>query len=79
MMVMLVKLPQYQRTISQERNQGLHQGAKLGWMRAATQDGTHAQPSPTPSLPPSFLHSSEDRNDAHHRILSKLMHGIAVL
>ena len=35
-------------------------------------------PSPTPSLPPSFLHSSEDRSDAHHCIVSQRMHGTGV-
>ena len=44
-------LPRCQRTISQERDQGLHQGAKLGWMRAS-RDHTSASPtspSPTPT------------------------------
>ena len=71
-------LPRCQRTTSQERDQGLHQGAKLGWMRAATQDGTHAPPLPTPSLPPSSLHSSEDRRNAHHRIISQRTRGTGV-
>jgi hypothetical protein len=44
-------LPRWQQTISQERDQGLHQGAKLGWMRASRgrTSASPTSPSPTPA------------------------------
>jgi hypothetical protein len=68
-------LPRCQRTIEQERSQGLYQGAKLRRMRAPTHDRTNAPPSPTPNLPPSFLDSREDRMEAYRRFLFQLMLG----
>ena len=70
-------LPRCQRTIEQERTQGLNQGAKLRRMRATHRTRTDAPPSPTPDLPPSFIDSIQDRSDSYHRFLSHLMHGPA--
>ena len=74
-------LPRCQRTMSQERDQGLHQGAKLRKMRASrgrtSASPTSSSSSPTPNLPPSFPDTFKDRSNAHHRFLSQLMRGIA--
>jgi hypothetical protein len=68
-------LPRCQRTTERERNEGLHQGAKLRRMRAARRVAVDAPPSPTPTLPDSYIHTVSDRRDAHCRFLSMLMHG----
>jgi ribonuclease HI len=68
-------LPRCQRTISQERSQGLSQGAKLRRMRATSRYRTNAPRSPTPTLPPSFLDRIKDREAFYRRFLSQLMHG----
>jgi len=68
-------LPRCQRTIEQERTQGIYQGAKLRRMRAQRRDCTNALPSPTPNLPPSFIKHETDRREAYHRLIFQLMHG----
>jgi hypothetical protein len=75
-----------ERTISQERRQGLSQGAKLRRMRATSRGRTRAAPPapdppsqpPVPKLPPSFINSAPDRQAAHHLFLFQLMHGSAM-
>jgi len=68
-------LPRCQRTIEQERSQGIYQGAKLRRMRAPSHDRTNAPPSPTPKLPSSFIEKEADRREAHHRFVFQLMRG----
>jgi hypothetical protein len=68
-------LPRCQRTISQERSQGLSQGTKLRRMRAASRNHTPAISSPTSTLPQSFIGSIKDRKPVYHRFLYRLMHG----
>jgi hypothetical protein len=67
-------LPRCKRTIAQERSQGLYQGAKLRRMRARNRNDATAPPSPTPSLPNSFI-SGLEQTTAYRRFLSQLMHG----
>ena len=64
-------LPRCQRTIEQERQQGLHQKSKIRQMRTANRG--HGLPSPTPKLPPSFILSILDRRTAYRRFLSQMM------
>ena len=62
-------------TIEQERACGLHQGTKLHQMRSVRDN--RDTPSPTPKLPPSFIHTILDRKMAYYRrFLSQLMLGI---
>jgi exonuclease III/ribonuclease HI len=70
-----VWLPRCQRTTERERNSGLHQGTKIKRMRAGRGRVAPTQPSPTPNLPRSFIHSASDRSTAHSRFLFRLMHG----
>ena len=67
-------LPRCQRTIEQERSQGLYQGAKLRRMRAPSHHRTNAPPSP-PNLPTSFIELEADRREAHYRFVFQLMRG----
>ena len=68
-------LPRCQRTIEQERSQGIYQGAKLRRMRAPGHDRMNAPPSPTPNLPPSFIELEADRREEYHRLVFQLMRG----
>jgi len=68
-------LPRCQRTISQEKSQGLHQGAKLRRMRVTQHRRPDAPASPAPNLPLFFLESSKERMDEYHRLMLRLMHG----
>jgi hypothetical protein len=69
-------LPRCQRTIEQERSQGLHQGAKIRRMRAARGSRTtNAPTSPTPNLPRSFIDSIADRMAEYHGFVLRLMEG----
>ena len=70
-------LPRCQRTIEQERSQGLHQSAKIRRMRAARHSShtTSSAASPTPSPPPSFPGPIEERKLRYHAFMSSLMGG----
>ena len=71
-------LPRCKRTVEQEQSEGLRQGTKIRRMRAmrgARRGAPRSEPSPTPDLPRSSLHSALERRAAHHRFLSRLMHG----
>jgi ribonuclease HI len=68
-------LPRCQRTIEQERSEGLHQGAKLRRMRAPRRSVAGAPPSPTPNLPRSFIHPVAGLSNAYSRLMSLLMRG----
>jgi RNase H len=68
-------LPRCQRTIAQEKSQGLPQGAKRRRMRAAHRPRTDAPASPTPNLPRSFIDSSKDRTDEYGRFMLQWMQG----
>lgn len=68
-------LPRCQRTISQERSQGLHQGAKLRRMRARQRGRARAAASPTVKLPGSFIGTNKERMHEHHRFMDRWMHG----
>ena len=70
-----VWLPRCQRTIEQERSTGLHQATKIRQMRTAHGHIPRVQPSPTPNLPRSFIHSAPDRLAAYSRFLFRLMRG----
>jgi hypothetical protein len=65
-------LSRSQRTIEQERSQGIYQGAKLRRMRPSSHDRTNAPPSPTPNLPPSFIELEADRRETYHRLIFQL-------
>ena len=69
-------LPRCQRTISQEKSLGLHQGAKRRRMRAAHRPRTDAPASPTPRIfPRSFIDPRMDRMVEHRRFMLQLMEG----
>ena len=68
-------IPRCQRTIEQERGHGLTQATKIRRMRVAARGHTHTRPSPTPSLPSSFIEKTDDRKILYCRFLSRLMHG----
>ena len=68
-------LPRCQRTIEQERSQGLSQSTKLRRMRIGRQHSMDAPESPTPNFPPSFLKTPTDRREAHHLFMDHLMCG----
>jgi len=70
-----VWLPRCKQTTEQERGLGLHQGTKIKRMRAARGRVARTQPSPTPNLPRSFIHSAPDRLIAYSRFLFRLMCG----